>query len=286
MFVLLIVSLAPCEAEDAVFSGPQPGEVLPPLKVLAPTGESDVGEVDLVAEAAGRPLLLLFMHEVTRPSSALARVLMNYGEMRMEDGLLPATIRLTDDPSSNRGGRRPRSGRARVGVSPDGPEGPGSYGLNRNVGVTVLVGHEGRVTASFALVQPSVTDAPLIIAEVVKLIGGDVPTVAELEFLTMSQDAAPRFRENGVAPQDPKLRQHICGVLRVKDDAQALATAAAAVEAYVAGDAAKQRELGEASRLLLYQRYGGQTALVADSPAGDRFQVWAKAYGVVRPEGR
>jgi hypothetical protein len=61
-----------------------------------------VAKVDLVAEAAGRPILLLFVHDFTRPSAALTRVLMNYGETRIDDGLFPATIRLTDDPSSSR----------------------------------------------------------------------------------------------------------------------------------------------------------------------------------------
>ncbi|MGD9854072.1 MAG: hypothetical protein AB7U20_03895 [Planctomycetaceae bacterium] len=278
--MVIVISSNTLLSDEGVFSGPQPGEVLPPLRVLAPTANSEAGQVDLVAEASGRPILLLFVHEFTRPSSALTRVLMNYGEMRWDDGLFPATIRLTDDPSSIRGARRGIPERARYGVSPDGKEGPGSYGLNRNVGVTVLVGNEGRVTASFALVQPSVTDASRIIAEIAKLIGGEVPTTAELEFLAMNQDAAPRFRQNGAAPEDPELRQHICGVLRAKDDAQALTVAAAAVEVYIGADAVKQRELGEASRLLLNQRYRGQAALVGDSPAGAHFRTWAKMYGV------
>ena len=50
--------------------------------------------------------------------------------------------------------------RVPVGVSVDGLEGPGSYGLNRNVTLTVLVGKAGRVRANFALVQPSDADGP------------------------------------------------------------------------------------------------------------------------------
>ena len=72
-----------------------------------------------------------------------------------------------------------------VGISIDGAEGPGSYGLNRNVNVTVLVGKDGRVTANFALIQPSELDATKILGEVVKLVGGTAPTTAESIFLSM-----------------------------------------------------------------------------------------------------
>ena len=53
---------------------------------------------------------------------------------------------------------------------------PGAYGLNRNVTLTILVGKDNRVTANFALVQPSLqADVPKVLGEVVKLIGGKVP---------------------------------------------------------------------------------------------------------------
>ena len=68
-----------------------------------------------------------------------------------------------------------------IGISVDGKEGPGAYGLNRNVTLTVLVGKDNVVTANFALIQPSIpADAPKILAEVVKLIGGQVPGLDEL----------------------------------------------------------------------------------------------------------
>jgi hypothetical protein len=238
-----------------------------------------MGEMDFVEQADNQAVLFVFVHETTRPSAALSRVLMNYGEMRIEDGLFPATIRLTDDPTSSRSSRPRREGSAAYGVSPDGKEGPGSYGLNRNVGMTVLVGQAGRVTASFPLVQPSVTDARAILAEVVTLIGGEVPTDAEIEFLRMNPYLNGRFRDNGAAPSDSRLRAKICAVLRAGTDPKAFDAAAADVEAYVASDPRRQRQLGEASRLLLNQRYQGREALVGDSPLGDRFRHWAKQFG-------
>ena len=71
--------------------------------------------------------------------------------------------------------------RSSIGVSVDGNEGPGAYGLNRAVTLTILVAKDNIVTANFALVQPSLpADAPRVLGEVVKLIGGKVPTLEEL----------------------------------------------------------------------------------------------------------
>ena len=47
--------------------------------------------------------------------------------------------------------------------------------------LTILVARDDRVTANFALVQPSLpADVPRVLGEVVKLVGGKVPTLAEL----------------------------------------------------------------------------------------------------------
>ena len=268
----------PSHADESVLSGPQKGELLPPLPVLAWTSDADVNEVDFVGRADGQPVLFVFLHERTRPAAALTRVLMNYGEMRIADGLFPAVIRLTDDPSTVARQLRPRQDwDAESGVSPDGLEGPGSYGLNRNVSVTVLVGNKGRVTASFALVQPSVTDADSIISEIVAMIGGDVPTRPETEFLSMNPDAAERFRKDGVAPQNPQLRERICALLRTREQPDQLESAVAAMNKYVASDSDRQRELREVSRLLLNQRYRGTAPLVGDSPMRTHFSGWAAA---------
>ena len=68
-----------------------------------------------------------------------------------------------------------------VGVSRDGPEGPGAYGLNRHVQMTILIADHKGVTSNFALVQPSVKgDAVAVLHELVKVIGGNPPTLAEI----------------------------------------------------------------------------------------------------------
>lgn len=78
-----------------------------------------------------------------------------------------------------------------VGVSPDGLEGPGKYGLNSKVELTILMAKEGKVTANFALVQPSVNDTPAVAEAIVKQVGGKAPTLKELEQLAYPGQGRP-----------------------------------------------------------------------------------------------
>jgi hypothetical protein len=203
--------------------------------------------------------------------------------MRHDEGLVAGTIYLTDDPSqSSRFLSRRDNGLTATGVSPDGAEGPGSYGLNRNVETTVLVGQDGKVTSNFALVQSSVTDAPKVITAITELMGGRVPSPQEIEFLSLNQYAAEKFRADGAAPKDPALRRRICDVLRAMNEPEALEAAAKSVNDYVAGDAKRQSELGEAARVLLHSRYKGTAAIVGESPAGKRMHDWAERFGAAK----
>ncbi len=68
-----------------------------------------------------------------------------------------------------------------VGVSLAGSEGPGAYGLNRHVQMTILITNNDVVTSNFALVQPSINgDSVAVLRELVKVIGGKPPTLAEI----------------------------------------------------------------------------------------------------------
>jgi hypothetical protein len=134
-------------------------------------------------------VVLAFVHEVTRPGLGLTRVLMQYAAQRKKDGLHAAIVFLTDDPTATEKWMMIPSVRDQalpqgvaVGLSPDGKEGPGVYGLNRNVSLTVLVAKENRVTANFALVQPSVqADGPKILKAIVDVLGGgEVPSLEQL----------------------------------------------------------------------------------------------------------
>lgn len=175
----------PAATEEEVFSGPQPGEEAVPFTVQGVFDDDAGKELDFVTAADGGPLLLIFVHQVTRPSAGVTRALAHYAAQRKEDGLHCGVVWLTTDASEAedylKRASRSLALEAPVGISLEGPEGPGSYGLNRNVALTVLVIHEGKVTYNYAEVQPSLTEAPAILAEVCKLIGGEPPTLEQLQ---------------------------------------------------------------------------------------------------------
>jgi hypothetical protein len=177
------IGLGADSPDEQVFSGPQPGEELTAFTV-AGVYDDEGKDLDFVAQADGKPLLLIFVHQVTRPSAGLTRLLTKYAAGRAGDGLHAGVVWLAADRSEAeqylKRARQSLDLRSPVGVSLDGAEGPGSLGLNRNVTLTILVANEGKVTANFALVQPALTDAPLVLQEVVKLVGGEVPTLEEL----------------------------------------------------------------------------------------------------------
>lgn len=168
-----------------VFSGPQPGEKLPPLKVRIVLGDKAGEKVDIVSDARGKPTFLIFMNEWNEDVAELMRVLTLYAEQKGKPELVTAVVWLTSDPN-DLGAKleraRPHMPRnTPVGMSLDGPEGPGAYGLNRHVQMTILVADRNVVTSNFALVQPSINgDAVNVLRALVKVIGGKPPTLAEI----------------------------------------------------------------------------------------------------------
>ncbi len=156
----LLLALA---AQDPKFSGPQKGEKTPPFKVF------DVGtraESDFVGDTKGGPTVLVFIHDLTRPAAALMRALDEYGQIKQVRGLRTFFVSLSED----RDGAERRlpavvksiNLRCPLGISLDGKEGPGAYGLNREVMLTILVARDNLVAANFAIVSPNETDAPRI----------------------------------------------------------------------------------------------------------------------------
>lgn len=247
-----------------------------PLKVTLAYGAKQGSEVDLVQAAAGRPTLLVLIHGANRPAARLTRILLNYAEMRSQKELYAAAVWLADDRSGAEQYLRQSVSwwgvGVPVGISVAGAEGPGSYGLNRNVNVTVLVGHKGRVAANFALVQPSETDAAKILAEVVKLAGGEVPTTGETMFLSSPTRKLPTAKWQ-VAPQDVRFRRLVCNLLAAPDKTAA-ARAAAALEQYVGDDQGRQATLARVAMMLSRGR-----TRITGSAAAPYLREWTRPAG-------
>ena len=65
-----------------------------------------------------------------------------------------------------------------MSVSPDLREGPGIYGLNRNVAMTIIVAKDSRVLHNFAFTQPMLYPDPYVVGAIAEAIGVERETVA------------------------------------------------------------------------------------------------------------
>lgn len=277
--VLLLSGQAAVFGDEPVFSGPQVGEKLPSLKVKGVYGDLAARDIELGGPAEGNPELLIFFHEKTRPAYGLTNMMMKYAASRKKDGLRSSVIYLTDDATEMREwlGRVKGNMNQNVihAISPDGVEGPGSYGLNRNVALTVLVAKEGNVTANFALVQPSIqSDGPKILKAIVDATGGGkIPTIAELGGGRYSNQA--RMRARG-GKSDEKLTSLLRAVINKQASDADVRKAAAAVEQYVAKNGNARREIARISNTIVnsdkLSNYGTEAAQ-------ETLKRWAKKYG-------
>jgi hypothetical protein len=261
-------------ADDGVFSGPQVGEKLPGFKVRGIL-DGDAGkELDFVTQADGKPIVLIFVHEANRPSISMTRILSAYTVSRAKDGLVTGVVWLDDDPTAAENNvkrmKHALTPEAQLGVSLDGREGPGSYGLNRKVILTILVGKAGTVTANFALVQPSIqADLPKILEQVVKLVGGPVPKLEDLP------QVAEMARKPEMARQDEKLRELLRPVIRLNAAVEDVDKAAADVEAYVEKQSDARAEVGRIANTIVDS---GKLANYGTPRAQEYLKKWAKAY--------
>jgi hypothetical protein len=264
-------------AADPVFSGPQVDEKLPAFKVRGVFDNNAGKELDFVTAAGDNPLVLIFVHDLNRQSISLVRVLSSYTVSRAKDDLQTGVVWLdadaTEAENTLKRVKHALTPKAPTGISLDGREGPGAYGLNRNVQLTVLVGKAGKVTANFAIVQPSLqADLPKILAEVVKVAGGKVPKLEEIE----GMPAMARPMAN--APmQDPNLRGLLSPVIRRNAAAEDVDKAAKAVEEYCAKNEATRAEVGRIANTIIN---AGKLKDYGTERAQEFLQKWAKEYGV------
>lgn len=256
-------------ADEPLFSGPQVGEKLTPFKVLGVYDPQAGKEVDFVAAADGKPLLLIFVHDLTRPSASLTRALCAYMQPRAAEGLHCGVVWLTADRSQTeqylRRAQRSLNLVSSVGISLDGLEGPGAYGLNRKVGLTILVAKDNQVSANFALVQPALTDGPKILAEVAKITGAKAPTLEEFEKLAGGRAAAPA----------DQLREQLRPVIKLDATDEEVQRAANAVDKIVAEDKALQRELGQIAQRIVQS---GNLKNYGTPAAQEHIKRWAEKY--------
>lgn len=285
MLLVLFCGTALLHADDdPVFSGPQVSEPLTSFPLKGVFGEAAGEDLDVMAEADKGPVVLIFVHERTRPAFGLMNTILRMVASRRDDGIIGAAVFLTDDrtETENWMNRIPQyfPEGVTIGISPEGQEGPGAYGLNRNVALTVLVGKEDKVTANFALVQPSVqADGPEIFAAIVEVLGGgDVPDVSEF--------SGPRYRRTRDSQRDSSaarerdqtsenLRPLLQPVIDKDASDEEVAAAASAVEEYAAEHPEARLEIGRIGRRIVES---GNLGNYGTPAAQEYIRKWAEEF--------
>jgi hypothetical protein len=286
MPLVLAAALLALAPQDVKFSGPQKGEKTPGFKVF------DVGsrqDVDYVADGKGAPTLLVFIHELTRPGAALMRALDEHGQIKQARGLRTRFVSLSEDRD---GAERHLPNvvksinlKCPLGISLDGKEGPGAYGLNREVMLTILVARDDKVAANFAIVSPNETDAPKIKAAVDEIlrVAGPAPTGSPDELreqvmklqeelaalreelaalkLKLEQVARPQPRRGEMErpKEDEQLVNHCRRLIQQRASQEQLDAAVKDIEAYIGtNDDLRKQYVGILTRVLDL-KYGNET---------------------------
>lgn len=265
--------------QTALFSGPQVGETLPPLVVRGAFDAVAGKEIDPVTEAGQSPIVLIFIHDVNRLAISFARTVSDYASSRSGEGLASAVILLDDDATTAEATlkriRHALNDKVTHAVSIDGREGPGSYGLNRNVTLTILVAKDGKVTANHAIVQPSLTvDFPKVVKDIVDVAGGPMPNIERL--LQPDTMRGENQRAKRVGNQPPDMRPLLAPLIRKTATDEQVDAAAAIVEQRLKEDEAIKKEVARISKTIVnsdkLENYG--------TPRTQYYlKKWAKEFG-------
>ena len=189
----------------ALFSGPQPGEKLPLLMAKGINGETKDKTSDFIAKADGQ-LLVLFLQDENglglRGLVGISRLLAQIAE-KSEQKMHLNVVFLGDTPDTlaNQASKLVPHIPSDVllGISPDGREGPGSYGLNRSVAQTVLIAKDGKVLYNFAFTQPMLYPDPYVLGAVGEAIGVEPATLEK--WLNEKPDEGERMQRSDTSDE-------------------------------------------------------------------------------------
>ena len=167
--------------ENKVFSGPQPGEKLPPLMATGIRGGAKDVTFDFIAKADGRPHVLLLQDKSGVGLRGLYDVVgvVNKISKKSDKNLHMSVVFLSDDPAALKQITQHVPENVLVGISLDGREGPGSYGLNRNVSQTIIIAKDGKVLHNFAFAQPILFADPHVLGAIANAIEEKPETLAK-----------------------------------------------------------------------------------------------------------
>lgn len=195
--------------DKSVFSGPQKGEKLPHFTATSLVGKDKGEQIDPIALAGGRPQILIFQDDsgvavrgLFGMTSVIAKI-----DKASKAGLRMATVFLTDDSekmtafAGRFADRLQEAGMDVIGMSKDGRDGPGSYGLNRTVSQTIILAKGGKVLHNFVFPQGSLFADPHVIGGIAELIGEKPEAVAAWANAPMLRDSRMGMSDRGTDSQ-------------------------------------------------------------------------------------
>lgn len=271
-------------AQEPLFSGPQVDEALSPMNLTLGLGDSAGQTIDPVALADGKPIVLVFVHDINRPSIAMTRMLTQYTLSRAKEGLHTAVILLAEDTTGAQNTlkriQHALTANVPTGVSPDGREGPGSYGLNRSVQMTILVANKNRITANFALVQPSLqVDLPKVVRSIVAQVGGPEPKLSDL----LQAGGVETDRAMQSNPDPEAIRSLVRPLIQLDAQDNQVDKAAEAIEQAVEKSPLVRKEIGRIARTIVSS---GKLENYGTPHAQSYLKRWSEKYGQDLPGPR
>ena len=171
---------------DPVYSGPQPGEQLRGFSVTPPTRTGRDEDFDPVALAAGKPHFLMFVDDADLVEDITAWAAVRNIRNNSRTGLAATAVILSHDRAAIDDNFFNSSKMAyilsricQIGYAPEGRDGPGAYGLDRNIRMTILITDaKGKVLYNFPFRQPPVDfPDPAVMGALAEVVGEDRETV-------------------------------------------------------------------------------------------------------------
>jgi len=162
--------------EKTIFSGPQKGEKLASFQATGLRGELEGKDFDPAANAGSKPHLLLFTRGATggRIVPLLGYQLGAIMKASKRDWHM-SVIHLSDDPAEVTKLMGILKGRiadfVELGISKDGADGPGSYGLDRSVTHTFIFAKDGKVVHNLVFTQQVFFNEPHLLGAIADVMG-------------------------------------------------------------------------------------------------------------------
>ena len=171
--------------QERVFSGLQTGEETRPFKVLRVIND-EPQELEVVKDTDAGVTLICFVHRMSNDDRVLFGLgLVDFYASQHQD-LTSHFVLLSDDRNKmTKMIRAWQQGsfftKSLVSLSADGAEGPGYYGLNRHVDMTVMVVKGNKVVDNLVFNAPNNRDLESIMVAVAIALEKPKPTLAEVQ---------------------------------------------------------------------------------------------------------